>query len=79
MFDLIGDIVLSTFAVTQAAAILLAFSFEVAGGLLIGVVFVFLTAEALIDEVDEDTLAQVTELIHALPVVHYLGLSLIQS
>ena len=58
---------------------MLTFSFEVARRLLIGVIFVFLTAEALIDKMDKDTLAQVTELIHALPIVENLGLSLIQS
>lgn len=65
MFDLIGDIVLSTFSIAHTHAILLAVLFEVARALLILVILVFLTAEALVDEMNEDALSEVAELDHA--------------
>jgi hypothetical protein len=64
VLDLIGDVLFATFAVAKTAAILLAVFFEVTRGLHIRVVFVFLTAVALVDEMDEDTLTQETELHH---------------
>ena len=39
---------------------------KVAGRLNVGVIFAFLTAEALVDKVDEDPLAEVAEFHHAL-------------
>ena len=66
MLDLIGDILFTTFAVAEAAAVLLSICLQVTGWLLLWLILVFLTAEALIDKVNERALAQVTELCHAM-------------
>jgi hypothetical protein len=73
VLDLLGDIVLSTFSVSEAGAVL----FEVLVVLVL-LFFVFLffiiyTAEALVDQVHEDSLGEVAELAQRLQVV---GLSL---
>lgn len=59
MLDLVGDVVLAALSIAETAAILLTFGFKVARGLDIGVIFVFLPTESLVDQMDKDTLTEV--------------------
>ena len=64
MLDLISYVLFAAFAVAQTAAILFTIFFKIAWGFNIRIVFVLLTAETLVDEMNENTLAQKTELHH---------------
>ena len=65
IFDLICDVVFTTLSITKTTAFS-ALGVEIARGLHIGVILVFLAAEALVDQVNEDALTQVAKLEHTL-------------
>jgi len=65
MLYLVCDVILSAFAITKTTTVLLTILLEVTGRLYVWVILIFLTAEALIDEMNEDALTQVAELDHA--------------
>ena len=65
MFNLVCDVIFATFAVTKTTSVLLEIGLEVTRRLYIRIILVFLTAEALVNEVDEHAMAEVAELDHA--------------
>lgn len=66
MLDLVSDVIFATFAIAETATVL--FSFEIAGRFNFRIVLVFLTAKALVDQMDEDTLCEIAESHHAVQV-----------
>jgi len=66
MLDLVANVLLSTLAVTHTATILIDVLLEITRTVYIFVVFVFLSTEALEDQVEEHSHGAVTQLAHAL-------------
>ena len=66
MLYLVCDILFAPFAITKTAASLLTIGFKVARRFNFRIILTFLATEALVDEVNEDTLAEVAEADHAL-------------